>query len=253
MSDESVVIKPRVPFENDVILPENADELAKFMEEPTTAIAEALTGAMAAGPKAWMVMGGRIVQGVLKAKLFQQVSQEIKDLREKGRIPEDFADEKHRYGAKSWVELLMIIDEETPDPDRLDALKAMFYSVNKVNAEDGERIVAYQLFQIAKGLTSSQVLYIRAVYEIYKAGERKHHQVTPSHQWLAFVGQKLGHNVIGLLDRDDLALVNTGLLSPRMHADNSGINEANAHMTHLGILFCENIETYHIETGIPVP
>lgn len=45
-----------------------------------------MIAALAAGPKAWTVMTGHIVQGILKGKLFQQVSQEIKQLREKGTI-----------------------------------------------------------------------------------------------------------------------------------------------------------------------
>ena len=75
------------------------DELAKFMDQPLTAIVETITGALAAGPQAWMVMTGRIVQGILEAKLFQQLSLEIKELRAKGKIPDDFADEKkYKYG-----------------------------------------------------------------------------------------------------------------------------------------------------------
>jgi len=148
MSDEkSVVLKPREPF-GDAVLPQNADELAKFKDEPLPAITEAITGALAGEPKAWMVMTGHIVEGILKGRLFQEVSREIKELREKGKIPEDFADEKkYKYGFKSWVELLTIIDQETPDADRLEALRAMFYSVNKTTAEDAERIIAYQLFR----------------------------------------------------------------------------------------------------------
>src|SRR5216117_1657378 len=134
--DESVVLKQREPF-SDAVLPQNADELAKFMDQPLTAIAEAITGALAVGPKAWTVMTGHIVQGILKGKLYQHVALEIKELRDKGKIPDDFADEKkHKYGFKSWVELLKTIDEETPDADRLEALKAMFYGANKVNATD---------------------------------------------------------------------------------------------------------------------
>ena len=65
---ESIVIKPRELF-SDAPLPESADELAKFMDQPLTAIAEAITGALAAGPKAWTVMTGHIVQGILKGKV----------------------------------------------------------------------------------------------------------------------------------------------------------------------------------------
>jgi hypothetical protein len=254
MTDDktSIVQKPR-EFSGDLLLPENADELAKFMDEPLPAIAEAITGAFAAGPKAWMVMGGRIVQGILKGRLFQQVSREIRELRDKGRIPEDFADEKkYKYGFKSWVELFTVIDEETPDADRLEALKAMFYSVNKMNATDGERTVAYQLFQITKKLTSGELLYLRACYDIYKIGDyKKGSGLSDSRQWFAKVGNKLGHQVIGLMDRDDLALAEYGLLTPRYHPDKSGINENDGHLSQLGIMLCRNVETYRLEASGP--
>jgi hypothetical protein len=68
--EESIVTKPREPFKpfSDVLLPQSADELAKFMDQPLSAIAEAFTGALAAGPKAWTVMTGHIVQGILKTR-----------------------------------------------------------------------------------------------------------------------------------------------------------------------------------------
>src|SRR5258708_6589429 len=105
--NESIVQRPRELF-SDAILTENSDELAKFMEEPFSAIAETMTGWLAAGPKAWMMASGRIVQGILKGKQFQQVSREIKQLRDNGKIPADFAEKK--YGFQSWVELLKTID-----------------------------------------------------------------------------------------------------------------------------------------------
>jgi len=48
--DESIVIRPREPF-TDLIQRQDADELAKFMEQPLTVIAESITGALAAGRK----------------------------------------------------------------------------------------------------------------------------------------------------------------------------------------------------------
>jgi len=252
--DESIVLKPRELF-SDAILTENVDELAKFMDQPLAAIAETITGALAAGPQAsWKAIAGRIVQGMLKGKLFQQVSQEIKTLREQGKILDDFSDEKHKYGFKSWVELLAIIDEDTPDADRLEALKAMFYAVNKVNASDGERIAAYQLFQIAKTLSSGQVIYLRACYELFKAdtyqlpAPYQNPAAVPVHAWFTIVGKQLGHTVVGLLDRDDAALAELGLLI-RRYPDSGGVNTQNARLSDLGLSFCKNIESYHLETS----
>jgi hypothetical protein len=251
MSDDSIVLKPHELF-SDAILTQNADELAKFMDEPLTAIAEAITGALAVEPRAWMAMTGRIVQGILKARLFQQVGRELKDLRERGKIPDDFADEEHKYGFKSWVELLTIIDEETPDADRLEALKAMFYAVNKINVSDGERIAAYQLFQIAKKLTSSQLMYLRTCYELYKPGHYGNSANVPEHQWFELVGKRLGHTVVGLLNLDDAALAERELLT-RRYRDSGGVNNQNARLSDLGINFCKNIETYRLETSRGAP
>jgi hypothetical protein len=44
------------------------------------------------GEPLWL--GGGIKQGALKFKLFQQVSKEIKELRAKGKIADEFAEKK---------------------------------------------------------------------------------------------------------------------------------------------------------------
>jgi hypothetical protein len=77
--EESIVVTPREPF-SDAILSENADELAKFMDQPLPAIAEMVTGWLAAGPKS---LDGR------NGSHFQQVGREIKRLRDAGKIPDD--------------------------------------------------------------------------------------------------------------------------------------------------------------------
>jgi hypothetical protein len=256
-AEESMILKPR-EFSADLLLPENSDELAKFMEQPLTAIAESITGALAAGPKGWMMMTGRIVQGILKGRLFQRLGQEVKKLREDGKIPEDFADEKkYKYGFKSWVELLQTIDEETPDADRLEALKAMFYGVNKINATDGERILNYQLLQTAKKLTSSELLVLRAIFETYKGCNyvQDQNRSTPLLVWATRVAGGLGHGAVALVLRDEQVLAAQGLISPRLGSRelpeaNQSVIDFNARLTDLGIRFCHNIETYHLETKL---
>jgi len=143
--------------------------IADFLEEPLGFIAEVVTGMLAEGPKQLAVYGGKIAQAALKGHLFEEFAKEVENLRKKGKIDANFGDTK--YGYQSWVELLTIIDNECPDPDRLEALKAMFFSVNSVNTADAEKILAYQLFQIAKELTSGQLLLMKACYELGRSGE----------------------------------------------------------------------------------
>jgi len=109
----------------DIIKTPNPDAVADFLEQPLLASIESMTGFLASGPKEWTLAIGRIVQAPLKAKLFEQVAYEINEFRKKGKIADNFSEQKN--GAQTWTELFTIIDQECPDEERLDALKAMFF------------------------------------------------------------------------------------------------------------------------------
>jgi hypothetical protein len=68
------------------------------------------------------------------------------------------------------VGLFKTIDEDPPDKDLLEALMAMFYGANKVNATDAEHMLSYRLFQIAKRLNSGELLLLRILYGSFKRG-----------------------------------------------------------------------------------
>jgi len=91
-----------------------------------------------------------------------------------------------------------------------------------------------------------QLLYLKACYEIYKAGASIQGTVNQS-EWYSLVGQKLGHKVNSLMDLDAAALADSGLLHRRGGLD-TGLNRLHARLTDLGIKFCEEIQTYHLET-----
>lgn len=251
--DQSIVLKAREPLD-DVVLPENADELAKFMDQPLTAIAEAITGALASGPKSWTVMTGHIVQGMLKGKLFQQASQEIKELRDKGKIPEDFAEK--RYGFKSWVDLLKTIDEEAPDEDKLEALKAMFYGVNKVNVQDKEQVFNYQLFQIAKRLTSGELLTMHAIYKLHRSGRCAAPMTERLRDWATKVSQFADHGSVDFVMRHEHSLEREGLITEQLQTGSApyvrqeqNVWNKDGRITEIGVRFCENIQTYKADTA----
>jgi len=232
--EESMVLKVREPF-SDALLPQSTDELAKFMDQPLTAIAETIAGALAAGPKGWTMMAGHIVQAILKGKLYQQVSREIKKLRDEGKIPDDFADEKkNKYGFKSWVDLLKAIDDDPPDADLLEALMAMFYGANKVNATDAQKMLSYRLLQIARRLNSGELLLLRTIYEAFK---RRDFQTQPMSLggWAVKIAKLQGHNLTALVLKDEHALVEEELITGYRDASvmpmNQNVIENNARLT----------------------
>ena len=63
----------------------------------------------------------------------RQWAKEFRALRGEWKNPYDFGGKK--YGYQTCVELMMAIDEELPDVDRIKALKAAFYAVNTVTEE----------------------------------------------------------------------------------------------------------------------
>jgi hypothetical protein len=174
---------------------------------------------------------------------------EFSYLRQRGKIPDNFKEKK--YGHKSWIELLTTLDEDTPDEDRLEALKAMFYSVNKINVTDGERIANYQLFQIAKRLTSSQLLLLKVAHERAMEKEFKPQDNLGAKDWLQIASVRLGHTITGLIEQDERVLMQNGLLTGRSWSDESGINDENGRLTPLAFKFCENLRTYNSDLNLP--
>jgi hypothetical protein len=243
----SIVTKPRDYFE--IAQLQDPSALEEFLEQPALYIAETITGALAVGKTGAMVAGGRIVQGILKGRRLKQFGAEFKKLRDAGKIPEDFADKKH--GFQTWVELMTIIDEETPDNDRLDALKAMFFAVNKANASEAERIAAYQLWQLAKTLTSGELYLLKTIHE----NRESYITNTPSHtaadnyeRWAAHMAKAAGHGITALIGLHERRLVDLCLITPPIgQAGTPRISKENARLTDLAFRFFENLEAYQVE------
>jgi hypothetical protein len=243
MSEEekSYIVKPRDLAE--IIRTEDSVALNEFMKDPLSVIAGALIDRLSHGPLALTGPMVRIGVSVLKGRAVQQFAKEISYLKEKGKIADNFAERK--YGYETWVELLRIMDEESPDDDRLEALKAMFFAANKVNVQDGEQILAYQLFQITKRLNSNELLVMKTVYGMFlKSAQFRSNSFA---EWAQAVARGLGHSVVALVELADKALVDSLLLSPRQMSDQSMISSANSRLTDLGLQFCQNIERYQIE------
>jgi len=222
----------------------DSEALAAFLDQPLIKIAELVTGLLAGGRSDFVLAGGRLVQAALKGKIFKQLGVELRALMEKGRINEDYA--KTKYGFKSLVELLDFIDSEVPDEDRLNAVKAMFLALNSVDAKEGEELLNYQLLQIAKRLSSSQLLVLAACFELVQRADKLRPQAD-AREWFAAIAAHCGHKVLGLVEQADRALVDLLLLTPRAFSDGSAISRVNWRLTDLGMIFCERLRKYASE------
>jgi len=250
--DESLVIVEK-PLLSDSILPQNRDELARFIDQPFDALAETIMGSLASGAKGWPLAAGQIVQGAFKGQMFQQISKKIKELRDKGKLAEDFTSTP--MGAKTWAELFEIIDKETPDDVRLEAIMAMFVSINGPNKTDHEKITHYQLFQAAKRLNSGELFLLRLLFDLYKNSWR----ATPTYgtlvsveNWADLVAKKTGYEYPSLIIRHERRLVEEGLITNYTSSSDAlphqaQVSSENARLTPVGIQFCGLIENYRKE------
>jgi DNA-binding transcriptional regulator of glucitol operon len=241
--DETRILKPKDP--STIVKLQDPTVIEQLLENPPAVLAELLAGWFSVGNGFMAAAGCRIAQAAFKGRVFEQFGREFKQLRDKGKIPDDFM--KGKYGEKSWVELITTLDEEIPDEDRLKALSAMFYSVNKLNLTDGEKIANYQLFQIAKRLTSGQLLLLKVAHE--RTTEKGFTPDSPSsaNVWLETLARRLGHQIMGLVEQDERVLMQNGLLTGRQWSDESGINDNNGRLTSLAFKFCENLKTYRTD------
>jgi hypothetical protein len=239
--DESYIVKKRDLAE--IIHSRDSAALTEFLRDPRSVIAGALIEGFSRGPSAFTQPLIRVGVAALTGRALEQFAKEIKDFRDKGNIPDDWAEKPKGY--QTWVELLRAIDEENPDEERLDALKAMFFAVNRINAADAERIFAYQLFQIAKKLNSNELLVLKAVYKMFKDGRLLKIREGLSGWWRIVAGE-LKYGAPDLVQLADKALVEYQLFTPQGLGSNPE-SSATGRLTELGMAFCENVQRYQIE------
>src|SRR5581483_7341551 len=90
----------------------------------------------------WLALG-RLGQAALKGELSDQFMHELEKLKDQGKLADDFM--KKPRSLETWTDIMSAIDNGENDAEKLTAMKAMFYAMNKTNTADGARILAYQL------------------------------------------------------------------------------------------------------------
>jgi hypothetical protein len=230
--DQSLVVRPR-DYSNIAYLLDPT-VLDDFLEEPHTFIADTIMGYLVVGNRGIMQSAGRVVLSIFKGQLFKQWAREFRALRNAGKIPDDFAEER-KNGFQTWADLLATIDEESPDADRLEALKAMFYAMNKTTAEDKEWNLAHQLWRITKQLNSGDLLLLKTFCE------KNHNFGDISHgQWLEQLT-----NISDLVDIELVQLHIARLVQHRLLVEPTGASTLKkAELSSLGRRLYENIRTY---------
>lgn len=177
---------------NTVTTPE-FNKLQELAKSPSVVgILEFLTGAGAVAfdkPSNFILSGGRLTQALFKGKFQQQLFSEIQKYRVEGRIPDEKLDSNH--GRTIFIELMRIIDEETLDQKKFEALKSIFLKSVQRDTDEHSQMLAYQYFQVCKKLSSLDILILKTAFDVYK--EPGSNQRTGGiHEWEVSMAETLG-------------------------------------------------------------
>jgi hypothetical protein len=189
------------------------------------------------------------VQASIKWKLFSQLGKEIKNYIEAGKIKDDFLNEDSKK--QSLSDMLKFIDESSPSEDRFTAMKSLFFKSVSIDSTDEEQILAHQFMQICKQLESSDLLILKAAFDIKHDNLRnqlKSTKIDPNdrsaHGWLANISKQIGHGISSLVEVQEGKLISLKLIYPRTHSDNSGVLSIKDYrLTDLGCRLCEFIKS----------
>src|SRR5579863_761802 len=141
---------------------ENPSVIERVLSSSRSEATAYVAALLRSGVTRYALAGPHVALTAMAIEALTDLGREVSAWRKAGRIPEDFSGRASGY--QTWVDLLREVDSDPVDADRLKAMKAMFFAANEVNATDGESIIAYQLFHVAKKLNSGELLLLRTIY-----------------------------------------------------------------------------------------
>lgn len=225
----------------------------RFLLKPTIKIAEVITGILISEQKDWKFSAGKLVQSAIKGGLLTQLGKEIEKYRKEGSIKEDyFATHKSRA---SLYELLKFLDEKVPDEELFTAIKSIFFSGISKDATKHEEALSYEFLQTAKRLSGTEILILKANFEIAKGNlskavpeENLGNAKSDRNSWMRIIAKQMGYgDLYSVVTKYERNLESLGLISPRIEMDrfqHRFETTAKFRLTDMGYKFCEFMTKY---------
>ena len=213
-----------------------------LLVQTLTNLAQGITGLAASSRQDVTLSIGHLFQRLRGGQFLSTLSDEWNKYREKGRIKDDYQySEQHKACLQ---ELLDFLDSDAPDELRFSILKKIFLVSATETVSDRNSHLPLKFMQIARSLTSGEILVLEATFRIGKdtslwepkggAGE-----------WLIKIAEHSGLRYPELVETHEEGLIRKYLVSRRVHADKSGVSFGQRYrLTDLGFELCDYIEKY---------
>ena len=218
----------------------SSDFLAKTIRN----LSEGLTGLAASEKQDWYLSIGYILQRVRSGRFLETLKDEWDKYREKGRIKDDYLDtDQHQ---ECLQEMLDFLDNDSPDQIRFTALKHVFLNTAVEQLSSRDDVLPQQYMRICRSLSSTEVLILRANYELAENGHNPEHYGARS--WLADIAK---HSVLqypALVESQEVSLMDKCLITSRTHSDRSGVGKTeHFRLTDLGYQLCRFMAELELE------
>jgi hypothetical protein len=155
----------------------------------------------------------------------------------------------------SFIDLLKFIGHEVPDEERMKALKSIFFYGTRKDATEQDEILAYEFLQTAKRLSGTEILILKANFEISNG---QISETVPRHAlpnandhrstWRKVIAKQMGYgDMDSVVTKYEHNLESLGLISPRLEMDRLQAQfEATQklRLTEMDYKFCEFITNY---------
>jgi hypothetical protein len=164
---------------------EAASSMPGFVEKRVIPIIQGVSGLAQSDRKALTGIAGRLVQAVVLGKL-EEFWIEWNDLKRAGRIKEEYVERPKSQAA--LLEMLQFIDQSPPEQDLFDAIKSIFFRGIAPEATEIDSLRSYEFLQVARKLTSGDILVLRACFGLFKKGLVK--PVSTARWWVNTIAQE---------------------------------------------------------------
>jgi len=213
------------------------------IESTLTELAKGLTGIATSSKNDLILSVSHMFQKMRGGQFLSILLEEWKKYKEKGKVKENYQfTEQHKACLQ---ELLEFLDKDSPDEIRFKVLKQIFLVAASEEVSDRESYLPQQFMKIARSLSDGEVILLTTIWQIAKTHKGEFEARGATSLWIQEVTEKSGMKHKELLEIHEEGLMGKRLLTPRQHADRSGvILKPHYRLTDLGFELCSFIEKY---------
>lgn len=210
-----------------------------FLKEVAKSGDAILTGALGTEKLRLRMIPGRLFQAARSDEFLIQLASEVEELREKGEIKDDYLNTEQ--ASATLQELLAALEEPPVDERKFNTLKAIFLQAAQEKLSSRDDPTPQLLMNIARQLSSGEILLISSVYRIGKEGVSTEAENSAG-PWVETITSKSEIKTKGMVEFYEKSLIKKKLITPRERTGKYGVSPGMCfRLTDLGFKLCQFI------------